>query len=301
MNSLQEAKLNMYRSVKQIGDDNATTIAGNAAFQSAFNAFKVKLSTLITTATSESQVITGITVDKSVAKKNLCQLATDISAIVYAYASSINNNTLKKGVNFAYSDLYRLKDDVLPLTTQNILSLATANATALASFGITSAMLTTFQTSITDYSTAVPKPKTAKSVKSTFTKNIQNLIKDIDGILKDQLDKLIVAFKPNKPDFVNSYKNTRIIIDPAKTTTQFKGKVIDATSKLPIKGAIVEISGASTATITTTNAGIYTLKPALAGSCKITVTADGYKPEILDNVIVKQGQINKQDIKLKEE
>lgn len=300
MNSRQEAKLNMYRSTKQLCDDNATTVATNTAFQTAFNTFKVKLSTLITTATSESQVISGIAVDKSVAKKNLCQLATDISAIVFAYASSINNNTLKNGVNFAYSDLLRLKDDQLPLTCQNIHGLATVNATALTPFGITTAMLTTFQTSITDYSTAVPKPKTAKSVKATFTKNIGILIKDIDAILKDQLDKLVVAFKPTKPDFVNSFKNARVIIDPSKTTTQLKGKILDASTKLPIKGAIVEILGATTSTIISTKAGVYTLKPANAGIHTIKVTAEGYNPITTDELTVKTGQINKQDIKLTE-
>lgn len=300
MNSQQEAKLNMYRSIKQLCDDNATTIATNTAFLGAFNTYKAKLSTLITTATSESQIITGIAVDKTVAKKNLCQLATDISAIVFAYASSVNNNTLKNGVSLPFSDLFKLKDDQLPLTCQNIHGLATTNATALVPFGITAAMLTTLQTSITDYSTAVPKPKTAKSVKSTYTKNIKLLIKEIDTILKDQMDKLVVAFKPTKPDFVTSFKNARVIIDPAKTTTQLKGKVVDFGTKLPVKGAIVQIAGITSSSITTTKAGIYTQKPTMPGTYTITVTAEGYQQEVLTGVVVKTGQINKQDVKLTE-
>ncbi len=154
MTSRNEAKLNMYRTIKQLCDDNATTVALNAAFLAAFNIYKAKLSTLITTVTSESLVIKGIAIDKAVFKKNLCQSTADIAAIIFAYASFINNNTLKQSINFSYSELFRIKDDLLAPTCQNIFNAASTNSAALVSYGITAPMLTAFQASITDYSTA---------------------------------------------------------------------------------------------------------------------------------------------------
>ena len=298
MTSRSEAKLNMYRTVKQLCDDNATTVALNAAFLAAFNIFKAKLSTLITTVTSESQVIKGIAVDKKVLKQNLCQTTADIAAIVYAYASAINNNTLKQSVDFPYTELYRIKDDLLAPTCQNVYNAASGLATPLAPYGITPAMLTAFQAAITDYSVAVPKPRTAKSVKSTYTKNIGIAMKDIDLLLNDQLDKLVIAFKPTKPDFFNSFNTARKIIDPNSTTTQLKGKVTDSATKLVIKGANIEIIGATTVNVLSNKLGNYIKKPLEHGNYKITITMDGYEPITVDPVNVKLGQITRQNFAL---
>ena len=301
MTSRNEAKLNMYRTVKQLCDDNATTVALNPAFLAAFNIFKAKLSTLITTVTSESQVIKGVAIDKTLSKKNLCQTTTDIAAVVYAYASAINNNTLKQSVNFAYTDLFKIKDDLLAPTCQNIYGAANTNSAALVSYGITAPMLTAFQAVITDYSTAVPKPRTAKSVKATFTKNIGIAIKDIDLLLKDQMDKLVVTFKPTKPDFLNSYKTARIIIDPNTTTTQLKGKVIDNLTKLPIKGAKIEIMTSPITIVFTNLLGNYAQKPLAAGTYKVSISLTGYESITIDNLSIKLGQITKQNFALNAE
>lgn len=301
MNSRNESKLNMYRTVKQICDDNATTVATNVAFLAAFNSFKAKLSSLITSVTAESQVIRGIAVDKNVLRKNLCQSATDISAIIFAYASSINNNTLKQSVNFSFSDFYKTKDELIAPTAQNIHTIATTNATALVPYGISPAMLTSFQTAINDYSASVPKPRTALSVKATFTKNIRVLINDIDLVLKDQMDKIIPAFKPSKPDFYNSFKSARIIIDPSKTTTQLKGNITDITTDLPIKNAKIELSGSQIIDINTTKSGRYIQKPIANGLYNMTVSAEGFKTKIISDYKVILGQVNRLDIQLETE
>ena len=101
MNSRQEAKLNMYRTVQLQCNNNSAITATNPAFTAAFAVFTAHISNIISTVSSWTQVITGVAIDKTVAKKNLSQSATDIAALVFAYASSINNNTLKQQVNYA--------------------------------------------------------------------------------------------------------------------------------------------------------------------------------------------------------
>ena len=98
MTARNESKLNMYRTVKQLCDDNTTTVALNAAFLAAFNIFKAKLSTLITTVTSESQVIKGIAVDKKVLKQNLCQTTADIAARCVAGTRRNHRSDLHEGI-----------------------------------------------------------------------------------------------------------------------------------------------------------------------------------------------------------
>lgn len=298
MDAKKEAKLNMYRVIKQVCDDNTTTVSSNAAFLAAFNSYKAKLSVLITTVTSELQVITGIATDKTTLKKNLAQSAADICNLVSAYASAVNNNTILAAVSFSYSTLYKIKDDKIHETCQNIYNTAYANAAALVSYGVTTAMLSAFQQAITDYATIVPKPKSAKAARTAFAKSINLQMKDIDALLKKQLDKLLTAFKPTKPDFVNTFKAGRVIIDPSTTVTQIKGKVIDALTKEPLMGAVIEVTGPKSYTLKSNNKGNFAKKPVDPGEYTLTITLDGYQPITISNYKAKLGQINKQVIEL---
>ena len=276
MNSRQEAKLNMYRTVQLQCNNNSAITATNPAFTAAFAVFTAQISNIISTVSSWTQVITGVAIDKTVAKKNLSQSATDIAALVFAYASSINNNTLKQQVNYAYSDFFRLKDDLVAPTAKNIHSAATANLAALAPFGVTAAMLTALQTTIDAYSTSVPTPRNAKAIKATYTANIKQLIKETDSILKNQLDKLAVSFKAAQPDFYSSYLNTRIIIDPSKTETQIKGLIKQDGSNTPIPNATIDLSGPTAGSTQTDTAGKFSFKPVIPGNYQIKISARGY-------------------------
>ena len=299
MTSIHQAKLNMYRSVQQLCNDNATITKTNAAFDQSLKALAAKITNIIGAATFESQVISGITIDKTISKKNLCQNTADIAAIIFAYASNTKNNTLQQAVKYSVSDLLRIKTDLLVPTCKNIYNAANNNLTALATYGITATMLKSLQTSMDDYSAAIPKPQTAKSIKSTHTDNIKTLIKETDELLKTQLDKLIVTFKTASPNFVSAYKKARTIIDPTTSTTQIKGLVIDAKTNQPIPQATISIIGITSAETLTTKSGNFTIKPVSAGEYKITITAAGYTNYTNETLTVKQGRITKIEAGLK--
>ena len=121
MNSKNEAKLNMYRAVAKHSNDNPAIIATVPAYQTAITGLNTTISSIISTAQLETQVITGITVDKVQLKLTLAQQAADIAAAVFAYASSIGDNTLKAQVNFPLYALQREKDELLgPVCTNKI-------------------------------------------------------------------------------------------------------------------------------------------------------------------------------------
>jgi hypothetical protein len=288
----------MYRVIKQINEDNSTIIATNPAFLAAHNAFKAKLSALITTVTAELQIITGIATDKTTLKKNLAQTTADICNLISAYASATNNNTLLAAVSFPYSDIVRIKDDKIHEFCQNIYGLASTNATALVPYGITTGMLSAFQQAITDYATIVPKPKSAKAAKAAYTKSIKTQMKDIDDLLKKQLDKLLTAFKATKSDFYNTFRAGRVIIDPSTTVTQIKGKITDSFTKTPIPGVSVEITGPKNYSVKTNVRGIFTQKPMDNGLYNININIPNYQPVTVNDYTAKLGKINKLNITL---
>ncbi|MBL7766799.1 MAG: carboxypeptidase regulatory-like domain-containing protein [Chitinophagaceae bacterium] len=295
MNSKYESKLNMYRAVKQICDEYNTTLSTNTGMSNALNTYKLKLTSLINTVASEAEIIKGIAIDKKMAKSNLSQLSTEVAAIIWAYASEIGNFTLQQSVHYSFTDLSRMKDDLLSPICQNIYNVANDNSAVLIDYGMTPTLLVSLQTAIDDYSVAVPKPRSAKSIKMVYTQNIAALIKEINSILKNRLDKLSLSFNSTDPDFVKAYFNARIIIDPNTTTTQLKGKITDAEGN-PLKMALVSIVGQSITPKKTSVSGNFSFKPIPHGSYQIQVSLEGYEPITLYDQQIKMGQINKLNI-----
>ncbi len=297
MNAKQESKLNMYRATQKHCDDNPAIVATVPAFATTLTAFNTKLSAIISTAQQEDLVTKGITVDKLVAKKTLCQLATDVAAPIFAFASANADNTLKQEVNFSFSDLFKTKDDVLAPRCQNINDLGTANLAAMAPYGLTAASLTALQTTINGYQAKVPTPRNSAAQKKTIRENLKKLFTEADAVLKDQMDKTVVGFKTANPDFVSTYKANRVIIDPGQSATTLKGVIVNAMDKTPVSGATIIV--VETGNKTSGNeSGTYQIKPIPAGIYTINISAPKYTDKTEKEVTVKQGQITSLDIEL---
>lgn len=144
MNARQEAKLNMYRATQQNCIDNDAILRTVPAFATMLTAFNTKVSAIISTVQQEDLVTKGITIGKAEAKTNLCRLAADIGASIYAYAVAGNNRQLQQEVNFTFSELIKTKDDILAPRVQNIKDLGTANLSDLMSYGLTDVSLAAF-------------------------------------------------------------------------------------------------------------------------------------------------------------
>ncbi len=298
MNNRQEAKLNMYRATQSVCSENAPVFSGNAAFTTAFEEFETVIENIISTEQQNAAVITGIAADKNVSKEGLSEKAAEIASVISAYASTVGNNTLKDEVDFSYSRLVKMRDDMIAPVCQNIHDAGTANLAALADYGITAQMLADLQELINRYSADTPKPRTAISNRKTTTANLAALFDQADQILKERMDKIVVVFRAANPDFVETYENARRIVDPATTTTQLKGRVTDKTTSDPIKDAAITAVGTETAnngqtfTATTDANGDYQIKPMHHGAYTITITANGYAPLETTNFDIKMGEVN---------
>jgi hypothetical protein len=291
MNAIQQAKLKMYRATEKHCDDNASIIASLPAFQTALARFKAKIANILSTTQQKDVVLTGITTDKSNSKQMLCQIASDIANLVFAYADTNNNNTLKQEVNYNYTKLIKTREDQLAPRCQNIHDKALANIQNLEDFGIESHKLTNLQDAINNYQENSPKTRTATSNRKTLNANLSQLFKETDSILKNQMDKLVVAFRNNNPNFVATYETNRIIIDPSKTTTQLRGKITSKADGKPIKNASIQIVEANI-TVQTNAKGDYLVKPLPVGEYTVRITATGFETKEIDEVDAKLGVIN---------
>lgn len=297
MQAREESKVNMSRAVEKLMDDNKAIVETVPALNNSVKALRSKISEILITAQQEDLVTKGITKDKSELKKNLSAIGTDIAAPIFAYASVAQNNTLKESVNFSFSTLLATKDDQLAPRLQNIHDAGVNNLAELAPYGITKPLLQTFQLQINEYQQIVPNPKNASAIKKTVRQNIKRLLKEADTILKEQIDKTIVILKPKYPDFVETYKNNRVIIDPSKKGTVLKGIVIEGLGKAPIAKAKITVDNTSFTT-ETDDKGAFRFPEIPFGEYTLSITANGFEPVKDYPVKVKRGQINKLKIGL---
>jgi hypothetical protein len=193
MDAKKEAKLNMFHSVAAICDDNATIVSTVVAFQTSFNVFKTTLNAIVTTATQLEVNTEGLAVSKKKAKQNLAEFGSGLASIVSGYAATTGNAAMQGEMHITSSDILSAKDDVVTMICQNIYDTANANIGALASFGITPALLTAFSDAIKDYDTKAPKPRGAVNEKKGLREVLKTLYADADTLLHEQMDKMAVA------------------------------------------------------------------------------------------------------------
>lgn len=225
----QNSKLNMYRTTAQHVEENSA-IAVSPAFQTAFNKFKANIAAIQTTAQQKSATLTGIAADKANAKKAVCQMAANIAGIVFAYAAASDNEILKQEMNLSVTTLARTRDEALVPRCQMIHAKAAANLTALGEYGIKSDQLDALQTAIDRYSATTANPRVALSNRKTVNVNLAAIFKENDAILNNQMDKIIEIYRPAHPDFVNTYFEARIIVDPPTIAKKPKDVVSDKDS-----------------------------------------------------------------------
>lgn len=297
MTSKQEAKLNMYNAVLSFCNQNEITVAEIPAFVTAFDNLTAKKNQIDDTAQQEAIIITGITINKANLKSTMITTATSIASAGFAYATSVNNPVLKEKFKYTSSDFQRFKDDELPLIVQNIHDNANSVAAQLVAFGITAPMITAFQTQITNYTNAVPSPRNAAAQRKALRELLVIYFKEADLILKDQMDKLALQYKTSNPEFYNSYRNNRIIINAPTSSSQAAGIIKVFNADAVIAGVAVTVTGQPYNTTSGVD-GSYSLKIPVPGLYTINFTKAGYTPLQFPNTLIKLGETTTLNVEL---
>ena len=301
MSAYHDAKLKSFRLIEAVCTENQSIVALYAAFQTAFNEFKTKLARFAELAQKSDVPITGITRDKNKIKAKLCEKAAQQAALIYAYAATIGNETLKAQVDFSKSALARLRAEELAPHCRNIHAAGLANLAALTDYGVTTGTLAALQIGIDDFAQAALNPRAASDDRKINTANITKIVKEINELLDIRLDRLALVFKTAHPEFYEQYMNARKVEKPAVTHTQLKITVTDKQSGTPIKNAQITAAPQDESEpplITTTDTeGIALFKPIAYGDYDITITADGYATYETEAEAV-MGEINELEVEL---
>lgn len=297
MNANQKAKVNMVKTIVEYCDENTAIIAAVAAFVSALSQVKAKLAVLDENEQFTAVPITGIAADKNDRRKTMTGFGFDVSEMLYAYASSTDNKTLKAEVDYPMSAFTRMRDSEIAVVCRTIYDRGVENVDAAKDFGINTDLLADFLTAIEAYEASLTKPRTAIGKRKTHKANIAELIREIDEILTNQMDKMMSKFRTTHPDFYETYFNLREIIDPTTTHTQLKGTITDAADGKPLGNATITIVDQSKTAVSDAT-GKYTIKPAPFGKFTVTVAKPGYTTFQKEDVVIKVGESTVLDVNL---
>lgn len=222
MDSRQTLKLNAHRTLSDTLESFKTTWTPLAAFKRAVTAFDNCLESI--------DELARIQADKSGAgaEKALCLVAlvTDahtIGSAVAALAADTDDAALAAKVDFSRSDLARGREAQIITRCENIHAAATENLDALDDeYGVTQAKLTALQAKIDAFRSAQPKPRRTRATSSAATEQLRACFTQADQILKGKLDKLVVQFEADAPQFYAEYTSARRIGEAASRSAKDK-------------------------------------------------------------------------------
>ena len=94
-----------------------------------------------------------------------------------------------------------------------ILISANENVDALGNYGITAAKLTKLPGAIAAFDSIKTAPRQNRVTQSVAAQLVQQMIRAVVGIVRDQLDGLMLQFKEVNPNFYEEYSAARVMVD----------------------------------------------------------------------------------------
>lgn len=193
-------------------DANATITTSMPNVGTYLAAIKAANTQIATVQVQQESDISGDTTAKKQLRATLIAQAMDISRRVVAYASNEDNYELMELVNYSESDLKRASDTKLVSSCQVIAEGANNNLGALDTYGVTDEMISTLQSSIVSFGSAVPKGRIDAAASSNATKLLTTLFKTLVTNW-DKIDTLVEMVRTSNHGFYNEYQKVRKVIE----------------------------------------------------------------------------------------
>lgn len=201
----------------------------------------------------QSANIKGVAQNKTNLRANLNGLTFNILTIARAWAVADNNSVLAEEFYVTESGLEKIKDDTIAAYCTHRYDLVNANIAAMADYGLTPVLMTTWQDAITDYAANVASPREAINTRSTYTENLKTIFDDTLKLLKENIDPVMLIFKTSDPKLYKQYTKARIVIDrkgpggggtDKPTEAKLSGQITDPNTLTPIFEVAVTLTPA---------------------------------------------------------
>ena len=302
MDNLDSNHMNMIRTTKDYCVDHAAATAAIAQYAITVTSVRNKITLIDALNIIASGTTTGVTIDTNLLRATMSDLAVKCASATFAYASSVNNNTLKAQVKFTRSQLDGFKKDDVDDICQGIHDVANTNLAVVTPFGIALLDVTDLQTAINLYAAGMQGPRQKRiSISSAKDQIKTNIAETINILLDEQLDKMTDTLKLSNTVYYNEYYLAREIIDLGSTTGKVRGTVTDDDDNT-LNGVLFTIRKAGLPDIvgqsTSANGGKFGVSNLPADDYDFTWELTGFQAQTENNVHLSAGKELKRVIKM---
>jgi len=302
MNVMQENKLNMYYSVKDVCEEYRPVWIENAVFAATYNLWIANIPLIEDNRDLQTLETTGVTTHKNTKREAMIDKALYVENRLQSYAHVVKNPELLESIEYSVSDMKKARDNEVVGICKAILGRAKVHATEVAAYGATAEVIADLEAAIVAYTDILPKPKLAKSQSKTATENLTALFKANDELLASRMDLDIELFKASAPDFYNQYHAARVVQASKGRSNSVLGSVVLAGSGEPIKGALIRFTATTTGETPkvfekkSSDKGNFRMKLP-EGTYRVTVSKIGYLDREL-SVVVAHGETTNVKVEL---
>jgi len=206
-------KLAMYKMVHDVLSANATSWEGIPAFVSTAQEFSAKVHLIEVKEQVQSSVSVGVGLVAKTGKADSSEKLLRYAAALKALASTTKNEKLFLEVKFGKSRIInKTKVDIMSLAD---LVIARVNefAPELVNFGLTTDEIANVNSLHDELNTYLTSSRKAINTRKLTNKEIVELSREVDALLKERLDSLMLIIKTTDPVFYSNYVNARMVID----------------------------------------------------------------------------------------
>lgn len=249
MTNYQEGYERMSLSSVSLLNANAAITATLPGFAGYFTAIQAIHTQIQAAEVQQEADKSGDTTAKKQLRATLIAQAIDVGRRAVAYATNVNNSSLLALVDYKESDLKKSSDEKLVSSCQVIRDNANTHITALGAYGVTAAILTNLQASITNFNNTIPKVRIGTTSSGQATKLLDGLFKALT-MNWEKIDVLVEMIKTSQPNFYSEYKKVRKVIITGSGSLPLKIKATNAKTGLAeanVKLTLIPLNGQSKA------------------------------------------------------
>lgn len=205
-------RMAMYQNVHAVVNDHQSSWNQIPGIVSVINEFEPLLNSLNNKLKAQSSVTKGIKLEKDSFMTQFIDRLSDLKKGLYLYAVQTNNVALRERNKESRSKLHATSGSRLQVLTLALLEDLDEHGGALTSVGIGSELIQEFRDQALLFEERKNSVRQAIIERTVETKAIDDLEKQLNELLIDQLDRYISLLKASDSDFFEAYKAARRII-----------------------------------------------------------------------------------------